>query len=71
MSDRSLMLEDSTVSEAFNIFDRNGDGKLDFEELSKVMEAGPAQAALDNYGDGESMGVEQFKGLLANLARGR
>jgi len=67
MMDRAMMCEESVVKEAFSIFDRNRDGRLDIEELSAVLKEDAGDLVRD-YGDGSTLNLGQFRNLLSVMA---
>jgi len=70
MMDRAIMCEESVVKEAFSIFDRNRDGRLDIEELSAVLKEDAGDLVRD-YGDGNTLNLAQFRNLLSVMAAGK
>jgi Ca2+-binding EF-hand superfamily protein len=70
MMDRAIMCEESVVKEAFSIFDRNRDGRLDIEELSAVLKEDAGDLVRD-YGDGNTLNMAQFRNLLTVMAAGK
>jgi calcium-dependent protein kinase len=70
MMDRAIMCEESVVKEAFSIFDRNRDGRLDIEELTAILKEDAGDLVRD-YGDGNTLNLAQFRNLLSVMAAGK
>jgi Ca2+-binding EF-hand superfamily protein len=68
------MLSDERLKDAFNLFDRDGSGQVEFNELSKILgtdvsvqELGDLFKEVDLDGNG-TMDFEEFKTMMMKMS---